>query len=99
MGKTVEAFCATARQTAVIMVMICGAFIVNYAVTAEQLDKALAAWIGGLDLSPLGFLLVVNVVFLVLGCFIDATMMLLVLVPVLLPTVAARRSTRSISGS
>ncbi len=88
-GKTVEAFSATARQTAVIIVMICGAFAVNYAVTAEQLDKALAAWIGGLGLSPLAFLVVVNFVFLVLGCFIDATTMLLVLVPVLLPTVAA----------
>jgi TRAP-type C4-dicarboxylate transport system permease large subunit len=62
---------------------------VNYAVTAEQLDKALAAWISGLGLSPLAFLVTVNVLFMVLGCFIDATTMLLVLVPVLLPTVAA----------
>ena len=82
-------FVETARQTAVILLMIAGAFAVNYAVTAEQLDKSLAAWITGLGLSPLGFLVTVNVVFLVLGCFIDATTMLLVLVPVLLPTVAA----------
>jgi TRAP-type C4-dicarboxylate transport system permease large subunit len=68
--------------------MICGAFAVNYAVTAEQLDKSLAAWIAGLGLSPVGFMIAVNLVFLVLGCFIDATTMLLVLVPVLLPTVA-----------
>ena len=79
----------TARQTAVILLMIAGAFAVNYAVTSEQLDKALAAWIGGLGLSSLGFLVTINVVFLVLGCFIDATTMLLVLVPVLLPAVAA----------
>jgi C4-dicarboxylate transporter DctM subunit len=83
------AFADTARQSAVILLMICGAFAVNYAVTAEQLDKALAAWIGGLGLGPLAFLVLVNVVFLVLGCFIDATTMLLVLVPVLLPTVKA----------
>jgi TRAP-type C4-dicarboxylate transport system permease large subunit len=69
--------------------MLCGAFAVNYAVTAEQVDKALAGWIASLGLSPLGFLIVVNVTFLLLGCFIDATTMLLVLVPVLLPTVAA----------
>jgi C4-dicarboxylate transporter, DctM subunit len=83
------AFAETARQTAVILLMICGAFAVNYAVTAEQLDKALATWIAGLGLSPLAFLVTVNLVFLVLGCFIDATTMLLVLVPVLLPSVAA----------
>ena len=83
------AFLETGRQSAIILLMICGAFAVNYAVTAEQLDKALAAWIGGLGLSPLGFLIVVNLVFLLLGCFLDATTMLLVLVPVMLPTVAA----------
>ena len=83
------AFADTARQTAVILLMICGAFAVNYAVTSEQLDKALAAWIAGLGLSPFAFLVTVNIVFLLLGCLIDATTMLLVLVPVLLPTVAA----------
>jgi len=83
------AFADTARQSAMILLMICGAFAVNYAVTAERLDEALAAWIGSLGLQPLAFLVVVNVVFLVLGCFIDATTMLLVLVPVLLPSVAA----------
>ena len=87
-GQLFASFSETARQSAVILLMICGAFAVNYAVTAEQLDKALAAWIGGLGLSPLAFLVLVNVVFLALGCFIDATTMLLVLVPVLLPTVA-----------
>jgi C4-dicarboxylate transporter, DctM subunit len=88
--KTLEtAFVETARQTAVILLMICGAFAVNYAVTAEQLDKALAAWISGLGLSPLAFLVTVNLLFLLLGCFIDATTMLLVLVPVLLPSAAA----------
>jgi C4-dicarboxylate transporter DctM subunit len=87
--RVFAAFAETARQTAVILLMICGAFAVNYAVTAEQLDKALAAWIAGLGLSPLAFLVTVNIVFLVLGCLIDATTMLLVLVPVLLPSVAA----------
>jgi tripartite ATP-independent transporter DctM subunit len=87
--RVFAAFAETARQTAVILLMICGAFAVNYAVTAEQLDKALAAWIAGLGLSPLAFLVTVNLVFLVLGCLIDATTMLLVLVPVLLPSVAA----------
>jgi C4-dicarboxylate transporter, DctM subunit len=88
-NKLFSAFLDTARQTSIILLMLCGAFAVNYAVTAEQVDKALAAWIASLGLAPLGFLIVVNVTFLVFGCFIDATTMLLVLVPVLLPTVAA----------
>jgi tripartite ATP-independent transporter DctM subunit len=86
-GRLFAVFFDTARQTSVIVLMICGAFAINYAVTAEQLDKIFAEWIGGLGLSAMGFLVVVNLTFLVLGCFIDATTMLLVLVPVLLPTV------------
>ncbi len=84
-----EVFFVTARQTSVILLMLCGAFALNYAVTSEQADKALAAWIDGLGLSPLAFLVVVNLSFLVLGCFVDAATMLLVIVPVLLPSVAA----------
>ncbi len=43
-----EVFFVTARQTSVILLMLCGAFALNYAVTSEQADKALAAWIDGL---------------------------------------------------
>jgi len=89
MRQLYDVLLTTAKQSSVILLMICGAFAVNYAVAAEQVDKMLAAWIAGLGLAPLAFLVLVNVVFLVLGCLIDATTMLLVLVPVLLPSVAA----------
>ena len=79
----------TAKQSSVILLMICGAFAINYAVAAEQVDKLLARWIGGMGLAPLEFLIAVNVLFLLLGALLDATTLLLVLVPVLLPTVAA----------
>jgi len=73
----------------VVMLLIASAFVINYAVTAEHLAQALAAQVQAMALSPLGFLLVVNVMFLILGCFLDASVMLLVFVPVLLPTARA----------
>jgi TRAP-type C4-dicarboxylate transport system permease large subunit len=42
-----------------------------------------------MELSPLGFLLLVNVIFLVLGTVLDGAVMLLVFIPVLLPTAKA----------
>ncbi len=51
--------------------------------------RAIAEWFAALDLGPLGFLLVVNLVFLVLGCLLDTTTLLLVLVPLLLPVAKA----------
>ena len=55
----------------------------------EQIPGAIAGALAGVHLPPLAFLLLVNLLFLVLGCFLDTTTMLLVLVPLLLPAVRA----------
>ena len=75
----------SARASAVVGVIVCGAFIVNYALATEQIPGRIATWFAALHLSAAGFLLVVNLVFLALGCFFDITTLLLVLVPLLVP--------------
>ncbi|MBL8698586.1 MAG: TRAP transporter large permease [Alphaproteobacteria bacterium] len=84
-----ESFRTALTQSASVMTIIMGAFLMNYAIAAEQLPNAIAALFLSLDLSATGFLVGVMVLFLILGCFIDTTVMLLVLVPVLLPTARA----------
>lgn len=81
----VGVFADSTRASAVITMIIAGAFLLNYAFTSEGVPQALAAWVDGMQLSQLQFLLLVNVVFLVLGCFLDTAVMLLVFVPMLLP--------------
>jgi tripartite ATP-independent transporter DctM subunit len=75
----------SARGTAVITIILAGSFILNYAFTAEGVPQAMAAWVDGMHLSQLKFLLLVNAMFLVLGCFLDVSVLLLVFVPMLLP--------------
>ena len=75
------------RASSVVMLLIAGAFLINYAVTAEQLDKALAGWIIGARLTSTEFLLAINILFLILGCLIDTGTLILILVPLLLPTI------------
>ncbi len=82
-------FAVSARQSAVVMMLIGSSFIINYAITAEQVATNLAAYIATLNLSAVGFLLLVNVMFLILGTVLDGAVMLLVFVPVLLPSVNA----------
>lgn len=77
------------QASVTVMLLIAGAFLMNYAIAAEQLDKLLAAWVIGADFSRLEFLLAVNIVFLLLGCLIDTGTLILVLVPLLLPTTQA----------
>ena len=49
----------------------------------------MAAWMAGFDLSPLGFLLLANIIFLLLGCVLDATTIILVIVPLFVPVCRA----------
>jgi tripartite ATP-independent transporter DctM subunit len=79
----------SARSTAVVSVIICGAFLFNYVLATEQIPERVAEWFAALDVGPLGFLIVANIVFLVLGCLLDTTTLLLVLVPLLLPAAKA----------
>ena len=75
------------RSSAVITLVLAGSFILNYAFTAEGVPQAMATWVEGMHLGPLPFLLLVNLLFLVLGCFLDVSVLLLVFVPMLLPAV------------
>lgn len=73
------------RGSAVITLILAGSYILNYAFTSEGVPQAMALWVDGMHLSQLQFLLLVNVLFLVLGCFLDVSVLLLVFVPMLLP--------------
>jgi len=75
----------SARASATITVILAGSFMLNYALTAEAVPQALAQWVSAQGLSPTGFLLLVNLLFLALGCVLDVSVLLLVFVPMLLP--------------
>ncbi len=89
MTSLIEVFRESSRQSAIVMLLLISSFIVNYAITNEGLGEALSRWIAHLNLSSIAFLLLVNVLFLLLGTVLDGAVMLLVFVPVLLPTVKA----------
>ena len=76
----------SARITISIGMLIAGALVFNYVVTIENVPRTLAALLKGYELSPLAFLLAVNLLLLVLGCFLEGTTIILVILPVLLPT-------------
>jgi tripartite ATP-independent transporter DctM subunit len=79
----------SARTTISIGMLIAGALVFNYVITIENIPKTLAAMMKAYELSPLAFLLFANLVLLVLGCFLEGTTILLVIVPVLVPAAQA----------
>lgn len=80
---------SSARTTASIGMLIAGALVFNYVVTLENIPTALSGWLAGYDLSPIAFLLMVNAILLVLGCLLEGTTILLIVVPVFIPTANA----------
>ena len=79
----------SARITVSIGMLIAGALVFNYVITVENIPKAVSALLQGYELSPLTYLLIVNVILLILGCFLEGTTILLVIVPVMLPAAHA----------
>ncbi|GMU70624.1 MAG: TRAP transporter large permease [Burkholderiales bacterium] len=77
------------RVTVSIGMLIAAALVLNYVITAENIPKTLTAVLQTYDLSPIAFLLLVNVLLLLLGCFLEGTTIILVILPVLLPTAAS----------
>ena len=63
-----------------------------YCFGGNPLDRASerrddGAWIATLHVSGFTFLLIINLLFLVLGCFLDTLLMLLVIVPIAMPSI------------
>ena len=81
-----EAVLETSRASATVALIVGAAFLFNYGVASERVPQALAGWFAALDISPLTFLIIVNVVFLLMGCIFDVPTILLIVVPLLLPT-------------
>jgi tripartite ATP-independent transporter DctM subunit len=75
----------SARSSAAVGLVIGGALILNYIVASENIPAQLAQALEGLNVSPLAFLIGVNLLLLLLGCVLDATTIILVVIPLFLP--------------
>ncbi len=85
MSTLISILVESARSSAAVGLVIGGALILNYVVASENIPGILAARLVGLDVHPLSFLISVNILLLILGCILDATTIILVIIPLFLP--------------
>jgi C4-dicarboxylate transporter DctM subunit len=83
--KFVEGLQDALRLTCMIFILIVGAMLFGHFIVASGVSQSLVDWASGL--SPLGIVLFVVVLFYILGCFIDITPILLLLVPLFYPLI------------
>jgi len=77
----------TTRTTAMIMLMIAGAMIFGRFMAISRLPFELASWAGGLDFPPYLIMAIILLIYLLLGCFIDALALVLLTIPIFYPVV------------
>jgi len=81
-----EVFVDSARSAASVGLVIGASMILTYVVIQENIPQTISLILDGTDISPITFLIIVNIMVLLLGCFLDATVIILVIVPLFIPT-------------
>jgi C4-dicarboxylate transporter DctM subunit len=75
----------SAMTTTIIFILLAFGSLISYFVTLAQVPTVITTFLADIDASPLMFLLVVNVAFLIAGMFLDPNSALLILLPPLYP--------------
>ena len=82
-----QSLTGTVKITSMIMLIVIGASFLNFTLASAGLGRELTAFMDGLGLSPLGFILVVVVLYIVLGFFIETLSLMVVTIPIIVPMV------------
>jgi TRAP-type C4-dicarboxylate transport system permease large subunit len=77
----------TIETTAAVLFIVAAASIFGWMLTATRATEMIAAWVLSVTSTPAGFLLLANLLMLFVGCFLEPTAAITILVPILLPIV------------
>jgi tripartite ATP-independent transporter DctM subunit len=75
----------TVETTGLVMVLVMAAGALGWCMSVSRLPQTVAPWIVSTIENPLVFLLMVNLLLLLVGCFMEALAALLILIPILVP--------------
>jgi C4-dicarboxylate transporter DctM subunit len=84
-----QAVIGTVKVTSMIMLVVIGASFLNFTLSAAGLSNELSQFLQGLGLSPLWMLLVIVLMYIVLGFFIETLSLMVITIPIVVPIVVA----------
>jgi C4-dicarboxylate transporter DctM subunit len=76
----------SARVSVMLMFIIGNAFLFGHVLTTSQIPQNIAAMVAAANMAPWHFLLIVNIILLVAGNFMDPSAIVLITAPILFPT-------------
>jgi tripartite ATP-independent transporter DctM subunit len=77
----------TVRTTAAVFTILIGALIFGYFLTITQTPQKVTEFLTGLGLGPYGVLILIMLMYLVLGCIMDAMAMIILTIPIVFPVI------------
>ncbi|AOB25339.1 MULTISPECIES: TRAP transporter large permease [Bordetella] len=83
------AFLSALRTTAMVVLVVTTAFVLNFSLSLAGIPQALSEYIGQLGWSPTATIWVLVVFYLVLGCFLEAIAMMVTTVGVVVPLIVS----------
>jgi len=84
-----ESFERTAILTGSIFIILCAVAALGHIASLERVPQAISDLVTGMGLGPVGFLLLMNLIFILAGMVLDITVALALLVPLLAPVALA----------
>jgi C4-dicarboxylate transporter DctM subunit len=75
------------RTAAAVFTVLIGALLFGYFLTITQTPQKLTGWLTGLGIGPYGVLVLIMLMYLVLGCLMDAMAMIILTVPIIFPVI------------
>ncbi|MDX2203701.1 MAG: TRAP transporter permease [Hyphomicrobiaceae bacterium] len=75
------------RTTAAVFTILIGAILFGYFLTITQTPQKVTEFLTGLGLGPYGILTLILLMYLVLGCLMDALAMIILTVPIIFPVI------------
>src|SRR6187399_1811641 len=85
--KILNSLLQATRTAAAVFTVLIGALIFGYFLTVTQTPQKVTELLTGLGLGPYGILALIMVMYLVLGCLMDAMAMIILTVPIIFPVI------------
>lgn len=89
-GKAVrESLLQATRTAAAVFTVLIGALLFGYFLTVTQVPQKVTEFMTGLGVGPYGVLALIMLMYLMLGCLMDAMAMIILTVPIIFPVITA----------
>ena len=78
-----------ARISVLVLFLVAGASVFSYFLALSTIPMAVSSWMAGLEVSRYVILVIIILIYLILGCFLDAISMMVLTMPVIFPVIKA----------